>query len=215
MQTLAKRMGRPSLYADARGSIRTAALGLFAERGFDSTSFGDVAVLAGVPKANVLYYFPTKDALWKEAIDAQWQEVDAFYEARRLFVIPATREGLAMFVATYLEACRRFPPYVQIPNLEGHADTWRTRWIAERYLRRHIELMHKYQRRLIEACVIPEMDSVIFQTILAGGGQLLIGQYQLWRIAIGSEDSVEDFIQSHVAGLMRLLDRDNTDRSAK
>ncbi|MBV7266136.1 TetR/AcrR family transcriptional regulator [Erythrobacter ani] len=199
--------GRPPLYEDAAGTIRTAALELFAERGFEATSIGDIAKRAGVPKANVLYYFSNKDELWKQAIDHHWQEVDDFYVARLANHPSVDRSGLKHLIETYLEACCRFPPYVQIMNMEGHAENWRTRWLAEKHLRRHIEVMRDYLSQLTNAGVIPDVDPVIFQTLITGGGQLLIGQHQLWQDAVEISPRDAEFRANYVKHMIELLTR--------
>lgn len=205
MPTAPRRSGRPSLYADARGAIREAALGLFAERGFEATSVGDIAKKAGVPKANVLYYFNGKEELWKEAVDHHWSEVDAFYAAEFPEPLPATRDGLRTAVLVYLEACWKFQPYVQIPNLEGHADTWRAQWLAEKHLRRHIDGMREFFVRLKNAGVAPDIDPVIYQTIMTGGGQLIIGQSQLWSTAGDLDLQASDFVTKYADAALALL----------
>lgn len=207
MQQPAKRAGRPSIKKDVRALIRTEALTLFGERGFEATSVGDIAARADVPKANVLYYFGTKEDLWCEAVDTLFAEVDAFYAERWTADLEVSLAGLAVTVRVYLEACRRWPSYVQLPNLEGHADTWRMRWLAERHLRRHIASARSYYQRLMRAGVLPEIDTVFLQNLIAGGGQLLLGQYELWRAATGSQRSAEEFAEFYVENLMRMLAR--------
>lgn len=205
MSTPPKKAGRPSIKPDVRATIRSAALDLFAERGFDATSVGDIAARAQVPKANVLYYYGSKADLWREAVDTLFAEVDAFYAERWPVDLEVTRESLAMTVRVYLEACRRWPAYVRLNNLEGHADTWRMRWLAERHLRRHIAGARAFYRRLIRAGILPDIDTVFLQNLIAGGGQLFLGQYELWRTATEADASPEDFAESYVANLMRLL----------
>lgn len=41
---------------------------LFSERGYNGTTISAIAEEAGLPKANVLYYFHTKDALYKRVL---------------------------------------------------------------------------------------------------------------------------------------------------
>ncbi|OOG23790.1 TetR family transcriptional regulator [Thioalkalivibrio denitrificans] len=55
--------------AENRERIVAAADRLFYERGFQATSFSDIADAAGVPKGNFYYYFKTKDALLEGVID--------------------------------------------------------------------------------------------------------------------------------------------------
>jgi len=55
--------------AENRERIVAAADRLFYEKGFQATSFSDIAEAAGVPKGNFYYYFKTKDALLEGVID--------------------------------------------------------------------------------------------------------------------------------------------------
>ena len=51
------------LNLEARRKILAAAHGLFYRNGFRGTSMDDVAKAAGMSKANLFHYYPTKDAL--------------------------------------------------------------------------------------------------------------------------------------------------------
>ncbi len=56
----------------------TAALRLFAERGFASTSIADIAEAAGITKGAIYWHFDSKDALFKAILDQirqDWQNV--------------------------------------------------------------------------------------------------------------------------------------------
>jgi TetR/AcrR family transcriptional regulator len=50
-------------------AILAQAVRLFAERGFEGTSIADVAEGAGLSKQNLMYYFPTKGALYTRVLD--------------------------------------------------------------------------------------------------------------------------------------------------
>lgn len=213
MKADARKSGRPSTRPNTRAAIRSAALALFAKRGFDGTSIGDIATLAGLPKANVLYYFGTKDDLWREAVDALFADVDAFYAENWPLRPELSLEGLARTTRLYLKACQRWPAYVQLSNLEGHADTWRMRWIAERHVRRHVRFARAYYRQLIAAGVLPEVDTVFLQNMIAGGGQLLVGQHRLWSAATNASMTQDDFAELYVKNLILLLAPKTTGRS--
>lgn len=190
---------------DTRNEIRDAALGLFAERGFDATSIGEIAKAAGVPKANVLYYFADKAELWKEAIDRHWAQVDAFYEEHLPKDTAPDRDALRRFLLVYFEACCRFPPYVQIMNLEGHSATWRNDWLAQKHLKRHIDAAHPLFTALMDAGVVKKQDMLVFQTLLTGGGQLLIGQFQLWLEATGEDPRDPQFRENYADAIISLI----------
>ena len=49
-------------------AILDAAIGIFREKGFDGTSIAEIAEAAGLPKANVYYYFKTKPAIYQTII---------------------------------------------------------------------------------------------------------------------------------------------------
>ena len=57
------RRGLSRIQQQKRGLILEAALDAFAERGFNGTSIDRIAEGAGMSKPNVLYYFPSKEAI--------------------------------------------------------------------------------------------------------------------------------------------------------
>lgn len=58
---------------DRASRILEAADELFAERGFDAVSVNDVAVLAGVNKALIFYYFGSKEGLFAHVIEPYYK----------------------------------------------------------------------------------------------------------------------------------------------
>lgn len=54
---------------DVENAILREAVRLFAERGFEGTAIQEVAERAGLSKQNLMYYFPTKGALYKRVLD--------------------------------------------------------------------------------------------------------------------------------------------------
>jgi TetR/AcrR family transcriptional regulator len=54
---------------EVESAILREAVRLFAERGFEGTPIAEVAERAGLSKQNLMYYFPTKQALYKRVLD--------------------------------------------------------------------------------------------------------------------------------------------------
>ncbi|WP_229411114.1 MULTISPECIES: TetR/AcrR family transcriptional regulator [unclassified Massilia] len=54
---------------EVEGAILREAVRLFAERGFEGTPIAEVAERAGLSKQNLMYYFPTKHALYERVLD--------------------------------------------------------------------------------------------------------------------------------------------------
>jgi TetR/AcrR family transcriptional regulator len=61
--------GRAASRKATEEKILEAAEGVFAERGFSGTTTAAIAGAAGLPKANVHYYFGTKKALYRAVLD--------------------------------------------------------------------------------------------------------------------------------------------------
>ena len=65
MQLVAKAMTKPRTRIQARNSdvILDAALGVFSQHGFRGATLDQIAEVAGLSKPNLLYYFPSKEAV--------------------------------------------------------------------------------------------------------------------------------------------------------
>src|SRR6478735_12000423 len=69
--------GRSAMTSTTRGPMVDAALALFAERGFDSTSVEDVVARAGVGRTTFFRHFPTKEDVVFPDHDGLLRRVDA------------------------------------------------------------------------------------------------------------------------------------------
>ncbi len=62
-------MGNSRIQARNRATILEAALQVFSTHGFRGTSIDQIAAEAGLSKQNVLYYYPSKDAIYAELMN--------------------------------------------------------------------------------------------------------------------------------------------------
>jgi TetR/AcrR family transcriptional regulator len=65
---MARRKPRPTIREENERALLEAAERVFAEQGFAGATTAAIAQRAGVPKANLHYYFPTKQGLYRAVI---------------------------------------------------------------------------------------------------------------------------------------------------
>lgn len=86
-----------------RREIVEAANRLFYHRGYNQTSFTDIAEAAGIPRGNFYYYFKSKDDILGAVIDARIEQIRAML-AEWDAAEPEPRQRLRRFVQMILGA---------------------------------------------------------------------------------------------------------------
>ena len=88
-----------------RKTILDAAIRVFTEKGYDGASIAEIAALSGLPKANVYYYFGSKQAIYRTLIADVLSEWDKALTLLREERDPA--EALADYIRAKLDFTRR------------------------------------------------------------------------------------------------------------
>lgn len=87
--------------------ILSAAEKVFSEAGFGGATMQLIADMAGLPKANLHYYFPTKEALYRQVVENIFQfwlqAADVFDQA------DGPAEGIGAYIDAKMEISRRHP----------------------------------------------------------------------------------------------------------
>ena len=68
-ESMARRKPRPTIREENERALLEAAEWVFAEQGFAGATTAAIAQRAGLPKANLHYYFPTKETLYRAVIE--------------------------------------------------------------------------------------------------------------------------------------------------
>jgi AcrR family transcriptional regulator len=97
---------RPALQQRVTAAILDGAAELFAN-GREQASMNEVAEAAGVARATVYRYFPNREALLDELIQAALQDVDTRLASARIDAVPAD-EGVARAVRALLDVGNLF-----------------------------------------------------------------------------------------------------------
>lgn len=107
MTDTARPMRRNEIRRENEKLILSAAEKVFAEAGFGGATMQLIADMAGLPKANLHYYFPTKEALYRSVVENIFQiwlhAADVFDAAEG----PA--DGIGAYIEAKMEISRRHP----------------------------------------------------------------------------------------------------------
>jgi TetR/AcrR family transcriptional regulator len=146
-ERMARRKRRPTIRAENERALLEAAEVVFAEQGFSGATTAAIAKRAGVPKPNLHYYFPTKEALYRAVVErvlTAWLAAAASFEASE-----DPREALAAYIGAKMDLAREMPLASRIwsaeimrgaPIIQDFLDTTLSDWVAarERAVRRWI-----------------------------------------------------------------------------
>ena len=191
--------------AASKAALLDAASDLFGRFGFEGVSVNRVADQSGISKQNLVYYFGSKEGLWKAAVEHVFMQFEAKLARDFSALSDTATPSLQTFIRIYFEACRKYPAYVKIPMIEGVNRTWRSTIIAEKYLARHIPRFESYTRSLIERGDIADVPALHLQNLIAGGAQHFIAMAPIWSDAIDLDTKSRDFLKSYADTVIKLL----------
>lgn len=122
-----------------KARIISAAEEVFAGKGFDGATTSEIALKAGLPKANVHYYFSTKEAIYRAVID---NILDLWLEPfQRITEDDDPTEALSMYIRTKVMLSRDRPLASRIyaneiirgaPILADYLGKDLREWVAEK-----------------------------------------------------------------------------------
>jgi TetR/AcrR family transcriptional regulator len=134
-----ERKSRPVVRAENERALLEAAEQVFAEEGFAGATTAAIARRAGVPKANLHYYFSTKEGLYRAVVEqvlTAWLAAAASFDA---FEDP--REALAAYIGAQMVLARAMPLASRIwsteimrgaPMIQDFLETTLSDWVASR-----------------------------------------------------------------------------------
>ena len=144
---MARRRPRPIVREENERALLEAAEWIFAEQGFKGATTAAIARRAGVPKANLHYYFATKEALYRAVVE---RVLTAWLAAAGSFdTSDDPAEALAAYIGAKMDLARAMPLGSRIwsaeimrgaPIIQDFLDTTLTQWVnsRERVVRRWV-----------------------------------------------------------------------------
>ena len=134
-----KPLAKPSIREINERAILAAAETVFAARGFSGATMSVIAARAGSPKANVHYYFPTKELLYRAVVE---RVLTAWLDAARSFDLSDDpKEALTAYIGAKMDLAREMPLSSQIyasemmrgaPVVQDYLETTLTDWVRAR-----------------------------------------------------------------------------------
>ncbi|MFT5482065.1 MAG: TetR/AcrR family transcriptional regulator [Halieaceae bacterium] len=126
---------KPRADQATRERILAVALKLFAERGHDGTTISEIARQAEVAQPLLHYYFDSKTALWKAAIDMVYTEHSTeFGAAEHLIDSLEPRMLLEMLLRHWVQLTAKYPEVGMIMQYEAGQESPRLQWLVEQHL---------------------------------------------------------------------------------
>ncbi len=139
MSNATRPIGKKERRQENEKLILSAAEKVFAEAGFGGATMQLIADVAGLPKANLHYYFPTKEALYRQVVQNIFQ---IWLKAADVFdAADGPIEGIGAYIDAKMEISRRHPAGSKVwasevmhraPVIQDYLETTLAEWTEGR-----------------------------------------------------------------------------------
>jgi len=200
--------------SSTRERILDVALEAFAELGYDGASTRAIAGRAGVNQGLIPYYFGSKEALWREAVDRAFTELRGeFAPALEEVAEGDVPERIELLIRRLVRFLARRPEFARLMSDEGKRDGPRMRWIVDRHVRPLFETTSALARRAGEVSALPAgLDPLHLHYILVGAVSQLFAVAPECRRLTGRDPADEAIVEAHADALVALFVRDRPRR---
>ncbi|CAH0992534.1 HTH-type transcriptional regulator RutR [Sinobacterium norvegicum] len=200
-----------------RTRILAAAADLFAQLGFDGTSMGAVAELAGVKKSLIQYHFASKEILWQAAVHHIW--------SKRNNALPQYLDQLMLAEFSELdqrqtvsELCKKLlkftfdhPQWVNIMMQQAAIPGPRLDWMIETFFKEDFAKGKAMIELAQSRHQLPQVDAMDLLHILSGALIYLVNVAPITERVMGVSPSSERYINRHIGTLMAILNGTGND----
>ena len=203
-----RKRGRPSLAETLDlNDILVAALGVFAEKGFDGAQLKDVAQRVGVTNPLISYRFENKADLWKKSVLYLGDLLVNRFEAVQVNYIDLTgMPALQAYARQYIYFLAENPTLYKIIYQELGQETWRSSFIIEPLFTPVVWFGEKSiegpMEELKEFKTIPRAN---FISIIMGASSSFFMLSHLMKSQYGTAVFEKDQIEQHVEVVNKLL----------
>lgn len=186
-----------------------ASLEIFSDEGFAGTTTRQIAARANVNLGLIKYYFGSKDALWRAAVDDVFAALGK--ELGPLVSQPAIdAEGAKKIVATAVRFAAHNPALIRLMNDECKRDSDRMRWLVDHHGRPLYEAIGNLLAPLRREGTIPDVADVHLYYMFVGALGMIFSQAPECRRLTGKDPTGDQrLMAAHVDAVLALFFRDD------
>ncbi len=186
----------------ARDRIMRAAEALFAERGFEATSIGEIALRAHVNRALLYYYFEHKEDLYHQLLQ---EGVDKLREVvfSALNVTSSARDAIRTFLQGYLQIAHLNPGLVRIVYREivgAQRGDQQSKELVQQFMRTIAQMEEVLQRGIKSGELVPH-DTSKSVYILLGMTNVFVTLTYLEQVSYPPEETIDHILKVFFEGL--------------
>jgi AcrR family transcriptional regulator len=206
---------RRSADPSTRERMLDVALESFADLGYDGASTRAIAHRAGVNQGMIPYYFGSKEALWREAVDRAFGELRA--EIDPLLAEGGRGRGRAeTLIRVLVHFIARNPSFARLMSAEGKRESARMRWIVDRHVRPLFEATRDAGLGVVAGTRLAKrVDPAHVYYILVGAVTQLFHQGPECRRLTGLDPTDPAVADAHADALVQLFAPDPPKRSPR
>ena len=206
MSTAAQERKPQRRSAETRERLVTAAIEVFADRGFEGASTRDIASRAGVAQSALPYHFTTKEALWQAASERIFGVFAERFSARLegLDGVDATQRA-RLLLGDFIRFAAEHPEMHRFMLLEGTRDSDRLRWLVDRQIRPIVESVRAVFDGLDSESRAWTGDFSHFYYLLIGAVATPYALAAEFRLLMGADPSEPELVEAHIDALVALV----------
>jgi TetR/AcrR family transcriptional regulator len=157
----------------ARDQLLDGAIALFAARGYEGVSTGEVAKEAGLTQSMVHYYFGNKASLWEAAVERLMRRRGGQFEVDMSDLRdldPLSR--LKVLIRRFVAANATDPHLNRILIHEAMTSSARLEWLASRFMRPGYQLFNRAIQDCIDAGMVRPVNARDVTDIIVGASTM-------------------------------------------
>lgn len=187
--------------ATARDRIMRAAEALFAERGFEATSIGEIALRAHVNRALLYYYFEHKEDLYHQILQEGVEKLREVVLAT-VDTTSSARDAIRTFLTQYLQIAHANPGLVRIVYREivgAQRGDQESRALVQQFMQT-ITQIEDVIKRGVQTGELVSPDTRRSVYLLFGMANIFVTLTYLEQVSYPTDEIVEHILQTFFDG---------------